>query len=115
MRKRDPKTRCVKRKLSKCNEVVKTFDNVQFAYADYLENNPDITSFKSNVPFDDKSIGDFTTDFVCTKQDGDLMVRECVLRSNLTRPRTVKLLNFSYNYWSKRGLKDWGIVTDEEK
>lgn len=102
MRKRDPKTRCVKRKLSKCDEVVKTFDDVQYAYADCLENNPQVTSFKCNVPFDDKTIG-------------DLMIRECVISSNLTRPRTTKLLDFSLTYWKKRGINDWKVVIENEE
>ncbi len=115
MRKRDPKTRCIKRKLSKCSEVVRTFDNVQFAYADYLEKESEVTSFKCNVPFDDKSIGDFTTDFVITKSNGEIAVRECVVRSNITRPRTIKLLDFSLTYWRKRGVNDWKVVINNEK
>ena len=31
----------------------------------------------------------------------------------LTKPLTVKLLDFSRNYWLKRGIKDWGIVINE--
>lgn len=115
MRQRNLKTRCVKRKLSKCDEVVKTFDKVQYAYADCLENNPQVTSFKCNVPFDDKTIGDFTSDFVCTKSDGDLMIRECVISSNLTRPRTTKFLDFSLTYWKKRGINDWKVVIENEE
>jgi hypothetical protein len=28
---------------------------------------------------------------------------------------TIKLLDASREYWIRRGVKDWGIVTDEEK
>lgn len=114
MRQKNLKVRCIKRKLTKCEEVVRTYDNVQFAYADYLENNPEVASFKNNVPFDDKTIGDFTTDFVITRTNGDLAVRECVLRNNLTRPRTIKLLDFSLTYWRKRGVQDWKVVIENE-
>jgi len=56
--------------------------------------------------------GEYTTDFVCTKADGDLMVRECVFRKNLLRPTTAKLLDVSRDYWLKHGVTDWGLVVD---
>lgn len=51
---------------------------------------------------------------LCTKTDGDLMVRECVFRKFLMKPLTVKLLDASREYWLKRGVTDWGVVIDEE-
>ena len=58
--------------------------------------------------------GAYTSDFVCVKTDGDLMVRECVFRKFLKKPMTVKLLDASKDYWLKHGVSDWGIVIDEE-
>ena len=52
--------------------------------------------------------------FVCVKENGELMVRECVLRSQLLKPRTAKLLDISRNYWIRRGVKDWSVVINEE-
>lgn len=39
MRKQNYKGRCEKRTLSKCEEVCKTYDPIQNAYADVLEQN----------------------------------------------------------------------------
>lgn len=55
----------------------------------------------------------YTTDFVCVKVDGDLMVRECVFRKHLMKPLTVKLLDASREYWLRHGVTDWGLVIDE--
>ena len=54
------------------------------------------------------------SDFVCVKNDGGLMVRECVYRKFLTKPMTVKLLDDSRNYWRNHGVEDWGLVIDAE-
>ena len=43
MRKKDPRTKCIKRKLTKCKEVFRAYDDVQNAYADKLENDPDVS------------------------------------------------------------------------
>lgn len=58
--------------------------------------------------------GGYTSDFVCVKSDGDLMVRECVFRRLLMKPLTVKLLDTSRDYWLRHGVTDWGLVVDEE-
>ena len=57
---------------------------------------------------------DYMSDFVCVKNDGGLMVRECVYRKFLTKPMTVKLLDDSRNYWRIHGVEDWGLVIDAE-
>ena len=103
--------RCTKRKLKKCEEIVKTYDKIQTAYADVLDRDPNVKSIRCNVPLDDE---DYMTDFLCTKQDGDLMVRECVFRSKLSLPRTCKLLDISRENWLKRGVTDWAIVVEKE-
>lgn len=114
MRKKNYKGRCEKRSLSKCTEICRTFDAIQYAYADMLQNNRNITEIRCNVPFESSGLGEYTTDFVCVKADGNLMVRECVNRIYLTKPMTVKLLDLSKNYWLQHGVADWGIVTNEE-
>lgn len=104
-------SRCTKRKLKKCEEIAKTYDKIQTAYADVLDRDPNVKSIRCNVPLDDE---DYMTDFLCTKQDGDLMVRECVFRSKLSLPRTCRLLDISREYWSRRGVADWAIVVEKE-
>ena len=115
MRQRKMKSRCEKRHLSKCEEVCRTYDKVQYSYATRLEEDPNIESFKCNVYLEGLEIGDFTSDFVAVKANGDLMVRECVWRKNLPRPRTLKLLDASRDFWVRRGVQDWGIVIDAEE
>ena len=108
-------SKCVKMKLSKSDEVVKTFDNIQTAYAQILDKDENIQKIQCNVPLEGIEEGEFTTDFLCTKVDGDLMVRECVFRKKLSLPRTCKLLDLSRDYWRKRGVEDWGIVIEQEE
>ena len=111
MRKKNYKGRCEKRKLDKCVEVCRTYDSLQYAYADLLASDDSILEIRCNVPLDDL---EYTTDFVCVKTDGDLMVRECVYRKHLTKPMTIKLLDSSKDYWARRGVTDWGLVIDAE-
>jgi len=114
MRKKNYKGRCEKRSISKCEGVCRTYDPIQSAYADFLQSNDNIASIRCNVVLDNLSIGEYTSDFVCTKVDGDLLVRECVNRKFLSKPLTVKLLDASRSYWLRRGVTDWGVVIDEE-
>ena len=114
MRKKNYKGRCEKRTISKCDEVCRTFDPIQYAYADVLQASDDITEIRCNVPLDGLPDGEYTSDFVCTKTNGDLLVRECVDRRFLTKPMTVKLLDASRLYWLRRGVTDWGLVVNEE-
>ena len=113
MRKKDFKGRTEKRTLKKCKGVCKTYDPVQYAYADVLEQNDEIAEIRCNVALDGLEIGEYMSDFVCIKVDGDLMVRECVYRKLLFKPLTMKLLDASREYWGRRGVIDWGIVVDE--
>lgn len=114
MKKKGYKWRCEKRSLPKCQGVCKTYDAIQYAYADILQSDSTIQEFRFNVILNGLSEGEYTTDFVCIKVSGELMVKECVFRKYLTKPMTVKLLDVSREYWLKRGA-DWGIVTDAEK
>ena len=111
MRKKNFKGRCEKRIISKCSEVCRTYDPLQYAYADILQASDDIKEIKCNVLLDGL---EYISDFVCTKTDGDFMVRECVYRKLLMKPLTVKLLDTSREYWLKHGVTDWGLVIDEE-
>ena len=114
MRQKNIKTRCEKRKLPKFTEVCKTYDTVSYVYAEMLSLCEEIKEIRCNVYLEGLAEGDYTSDFVCVKANGDLMVRECVFRSQLVKPRTAKLLDVSRNYWTRRGVKDWSIVINEE-
>ena len=114
VRKKNFKGRCEKRVLSKCTEVCRTYDAIQYTYADLLQASDEIKEIRCNVLLDGLDIGEYTSDFVCTKTDDDLMVRECVFRRLLMRPMTVKLLDASRNFWLRHGVTDWGLVIDEE-
>lgn len=108
------KDRCTKKKLKKCEEVTRTYDKIQTRCADILDKDESIKSIRVNVVLEDLDEGEFTSDFVCVKTDGDLMVRECVFRKKLSLPRTCKLLDASMQYWARRGVTDWGIVVERE-
>ena len=115
MRKRNFKGRCEKRQIAKCAEVCRTYDDIQRVYAERLSEREDIAEIRCNVPLDGLSLGDYTSDFVCLKTDGELMVRECVYRRFLIKPMTSKLLDASREYWLRHGVTDWGIVIDGEQ
>ena len=115
MRKKNYKGRCEKRSLAKCIDVCRTYDEVQYAYATILSASPGIVEFRCNVFLEGLEEGEYTTDFVCTKESGDLMVRECVFRRLIEKPMTIQLLEASRQYWLRHGVEDWGLVVDEEK
>lgn len=114
MRKKNFKGRCEKRMIGKCSDVCRTYDAIQYAYADLLQESEEVKEIRCNVLLDGLDVGEYTSDFVCTKTDGDLMVRECVFRKFLMKPLTVKLLDASREYWIRHGVTDWGLVIDEE-
>lgn len=114
MRKKNFKGRCEKRVLDKCSEVCRTYDPIQYAYADVLQKDDAVREIRCNVLLEGLEIGEYTSDFVCVRVDNDLMVRECVSRKHLTKPMAIKLLDASREYWLRRGVTDWGLVIDEE-
>ena len=114
MRKKNFKGRCEKRAIAKCEGVCRTYDAIQSTYADMLQASDEVKSIRCNVLLDGLDVGEYTSDFVCTMVDGDMMVRECVYRKLLMRPSTVKLLDASREYWLRHGVTDWGLVIDEE-
>lgn len=110
------RTRCEKRSMSKCADgVARTYNVIESRYADKLEENPDVKEFRCQVLLEGLEMGEYCSDFVATKMDGDLMVRECVFRKHLTKPMTAKLLDASRLYWMRRGVTDWGIVVEKKE
>ena len=115
MRKKNYKGRCVKKAVSKSQEVCRTYDNLQISALDALQADESIIEICCNVHLDSDEIKDYMTDFLCIKCDGDLIVRECVYRKMLMKPMTVKLLDMSREYWLRRGINDWGLIIDAKK
>lgn len=115
MLKKGYKGKCKKRTLSKCHEVCRTYSDIQYAYADLLQANEEIIEIRCNVPLIGFSEGEYTSDFVCIKYNGEIMVRECIMRKLIAKPMKIKLLDASRSYWLNHGVVDWGIVIDAEK
>ena len=115
MIKKNFKGRCRKRMARKCKDVVRTYNAIQEAYVDVLEEKEEIREYQCNVLLEGLEIGEYSSDFLCVKENGDMMVRECVERRHLLKPMTVKLLDASWEYWTRRGIEDWGLVINEEK
>lgn len=114
MRNKNTHSITFKKKLSKCEGVFRAYSELQFKYGDLLEANKDVVQIRANVLLKDLTLtGSFTSDFVCLKADGELMVRECVGRKSLMKPSTIRMLDASLEYWTGRGVSDWGIVLDE--
>ncbi len=115
MKKMNYKGRCEKRKVAKCEDIVKTYSNLQSVMVELLEHDKEVISFNCNVPL--KGVADdlYSSDFVIKKADGSSAVRECVWRINLQKPSYAKLLDISRNYWIAHGIEDWGIVIEKVK
>ena len=115
MRKKNYKgAKCAKRYVEKCEDVCKTYDAIQYAYATLISKEEGVQSFRVNVLLEGLQEGEYTSDFVITKIDGGLMIRECVSKKHLTKPMTAKLLDISRNYWKSHGVSDWGIVVEKD-
>lgn len=113
MKKIDYKGKCIKRALSKCSDVCRSYSEMQDDYARFLQINDDVKAFSCNVQLaDDPETEMYTTDFVITLNDGTIRVRECVYKKNLERPSTARLLDLSKKYWQSKGVADWGLVVD---
>ncbi len=112
MKKKNFKGRCVKRKLNKCDEICRTYNPIQYAYADVLETDSSIQSYRCNAVLEGLELGEYTSDFACVKKDGEPMIRECVYRRQISKSMTVKLLDASLKYWQSRGVTDWGLIVD---
>lgn len=109
-------SRCEKRSMSKCADgVARTYNAIESNYAQKLEDDPEVKEFRCQVPLEGLEIGEYCSDFVAVKVDGDLKVRECVYRKHLVKPMTAKLLDVSRNYWMRRGVTDWGIVVEKKE
>ena len=65
---------CVKRSLSKCEGICRTYDKIQTSFADCLQVNEKVKSFQCNVLMENGDENQYTTDFVVEMYDGSKMV-----------------------------------------
>jgi hypothetical protein len=71
------RSKTIKKKLNNCNNRFFAYSNLQFAYGNILDSNNEITEIKANVKLTGCDLGDsYTTDIVCIKSDGKLVVFE---------------------------------------
>lgn len=114
MRNRNNHSVTFKKQLNKCGRVFRAYNELQLKYGSLLDLNDDVIEIRFNVLLKSFELGDsYTSDFVCTKKDGSLMIRECVFKKNLLKPSTIRILDASRRYWFNKGVFDWGIVLDE--
>ena len=91
--------------------VVKTYDDLQLAAAKLLSANSDFVSIQSNVDCVEVDGTRYTTDFVCQSKDGKYSVFECVYCKQLDKPKMMKLLDASQQFWTARGV-EWGLICE---
>ena len=114
MRNRNNHSITFKKKLNKSGKLFRAYSELQLKYGEALDLNDDVVDIRFNVLLKDFELGDsFTTDFVCYKRSGEMMVREVVYKKNLLKPAVIKMLDASHNYWLSRGVKDCVIVVGE--
>ena len=113
MRNKNTHSLTIKKKLKKSRKLFCAYSELQLKYGERLDENNDIVEIRANVNLEGFDLGEsFTSDFVCTKQNGELMVRECTYKKHLLRPTTLRQLDASRSYWLSRNVEDWGIVLD---
>lgn len=116
MRNSKTHSKTLKRRLTKSQTIFYAYNDIQYAYGIKLDSNPDVVDIKCNVKLIGCPEGEhYTTDFYCTKINGEIMVRECVEKEKLLKPLTAKMLDISRIYWLSKGVVDWGIVLNETK
>lgn len=108
-------TACTKRTMEKGKGIIKTYNRLEYVFADLLSEDPEVEEFQTCFPLDGCEEGEYASDFFGRKVDGSYFVRECVYWKHIFKPMTGKLLDISRNYWLRRGVTDWGIIMDKRK
>ena len=115
MRNINTRTRTIKKRIDRSKNILFAYSELQLRYAERLELNNEIVDIKANVRLIDFELGDnYTSDFYYVKSNGEVVVRECVYKDKLLKPRTIRLLDASRSYWLNRGVSNWGIVLNED-
>ena len=113
MRNKNQKGKCVKLTLPHFDGIVKTYDDLQLAAAKWLSANSDFVSIQSNVDSISIDAVDYMTDFLGLDKDGKYTAFECVYKKQLDKPKMMKLLDASQQFWEARGAM-WQLICDTE-
>ena len=76
MKKKNYKGKCQKRKVEKCAETFRAYNDIQYAYVNKLEQDDSIKEISCNVFLKELKEGEYTSDFVCIKSNNKLMVNK---------------------------------------
>ncbi len=94
------------------NGTCSLYSPLQKRFAEFLDKDNNVKEFEANVVVSDLELeGTYTTDFVVKYNDESIKAWECVLRRHITKPKTLKMLSASREYWLKKGIK-WSVVTE---
>ena len=113
MLKKNYKGRVEKRTLGKAREVCRFYSDIASKLGTRLQLDASIVEIECNHAIE-LDMGDYTSDFLCKKSDGSYMVRECVQRKYLMKPKTILELDASREYWHRHGVDDWGLCIERE-
>lgn len=79
MRKKNFKGKIIKFSASKCKSVCKTYDPIQYAYAEVLDKNDDIVEIRCNEPLEGTEVGEYITKYT-TFQFGNVIEWEILMK-----------------------------------
>ena len=119
------KTGWLKKVINGVSTKIFSFAHVKTVYTDYengkllsdklTEIDDDIAEIKCNVKLLGFELGDnYSTDFVCSKKNGELLIVETVLKKHLLKPMNCRLLDGSRRYWMGRGATDFRLAVGDK-
>lgn len=97
MRKKNYKGRCEKRVLSKSKEVCRLYDAIQSKYADILQEDKSIEEIRCNVQLESLPEGEFTSDFLCVKKNGEYRLEVHHINS-VDREKDIEGINYASSW-----------------
>lgn len=128
MEKKNAKTREITFKSSKNSELRMVHNRTARNYAECLERDNKVESYRTNVPL--VSLAEYanmlgirpayqseqwTTDFVVSGADGSVMVAEISDEESLKRKAIVEKLEISRRYWHSKGVNAWKIIIGKKE
>ncbi len=111
MKKINYKGRCEKRKVSKCEDICRTYSKIQSAMVDILEKDDEVASFECNVCLIGVAEDLYSTDFMIKKTDGSpdmalWSIKYAITETDTKRPisgvASVLLLTIPMRYLTMR-------------
>ncbi len=103
---------CVKRSFSRCKDVCRTYDKIQTAFAEELQNDESIVSFECNVLMENGKENQYTTDFVALKNDQTRMDGEAKsvfpTDDSLFKMLYLAMMDITKKWTGRR--QDWSVI-----